>query len=217
MVANLIRVFTHPYFGNLELDAALKLRSILKKEYEVAFSVNDLIIRSAALALRDVPEANAFWDAKKSAASLNGSVDISVAVATPNGLITPIIPQVDKKGLVEITTKMKDLAGRAKANKLKPEEFQGGSFTISNLGMFGIDEFSAVINPPQACIMAVGRGAKKIKVAYPKDPSEKPKPRVATVLTATLSADRRVIDEAIAAQFLQAFRSYLSNPQLLVI
>jgi len=112
---------------------------------------------------------------------------------------------------------MKDLAGRARVGKLKPEEFQGGSFTISNLGMFGIDEFSAVINPPQACIMAVGKGATKLKVPPFKDGEKPPKPYVATVMTACLSYDRRVIDEATAGQFMQVFRSYMSNPTNLLL
>jgi pyruvate dehydrogenase E2 component (dihydrolipoamide acetyltransferase) len=197
----------------------LAFRKRVQKEYEVNISVNDVIIRSAALALRDVPEANASWDSKKSVASVNSTVDISVAVATPAGLITPIITGSDKRRLTEISAKMKDLAGRARAGKLKPEEFQGGSFTISNLGMFGIDEFSAVINPPQACIMAVGRGSKKVRVPTFEEGQDaaKVKPYVATVMTATLSFDRRVIDDAIAGQYLQAFKAYMSNPSLLLL
>lgn len=234
-----------------EIDAVLKLRKRLQKEYEAAFSVNDAIIRSAALALRDVPEvrgdwegkgnvsplplsqssfihhpdlnpttqANAAWDGKKGAAVVNPSVDISVAVATPTGLITPIITGSDRRGLTDISAKMKDLAGRARQGKLKPEEFQGGSFTISNLGMFGIDEFSAVINPPQAAIMAVGRGSKRVRVpAYaPGQDAKALKPYTATIMTATLSFDRRVLDDAVAAQFLQAFKSYISRPELLLL
>jgi pyruvate dehydrogenase E2 component (dihydrolipoamide acetyltransferase) len=206
-------------FPPSELDAVLALRKRLKKEYEVNVSVNDLIIRSAALALRDVPEANAIWDGKQGAAVTNATVDISVAVATPSGLITPIITGSDRRGLTDISAKMKDLAGRARVGKLKPEEFQGGSFTISNLGMFGIDEFSAVINPPQAAIMAVGRGASRVKVpafAEGQDPSTL-KPYTATVMTATLSFDRRVIDDAVAGQFLQVFRAYMSRPELLLL
>ena len=164
-------------------------------------------------------QANAAWDGKKGAAVSNPSVDISVAVATPTGLITPIITGSDKRGLTDISAKMKDLAGRARVGKLKPEEFQGGSFTISNLGMFGIDEFSAVINPPQAAIMAVGRGSKRVRVpAYsPGQDARALKPYAATVMTATLSFDRRVMDDAVAAQFLQAFKAYMQQPELLMV
>lgn len=200
-----------------ELDQVLKLRKKLKNEYEVSVSVNDVVIRSVALALRDVPEANATWDVKKNERKSNANVDISIAVATPTGLITPIIPKTDKKGLTDISKKMKDLAKRAREGKLKPEEFQGGSFTISNLGMFGIDEFSAVINPPQGCIMAVGKGASKLKVAPYKEGEKPPKPYVANVMRACISYDRRVMDEATAAQFLQVFKSYISTPSNLLL
>jgi pyruvate dehydrogenase E2 component (dihydrolipoamide acetyltransferase) len=150
---------------------------------------------------------------------VNPSVDISVAVATPTGLITPIITGSDRRGLTDISATMKDLAGRARQGRLKPEEFQGGSFTISNLGMFGIDEFSAVINPPQAAIMAVGRGSKRVRVApyAPGQDAKALKPYSATVMTATLSFDRRVLDDAVAAQFLQAFKAYISRPELLLL
>lgn len=176
-------------------------------------SVNDMVIKSAALALRDVPEVNAYWDNSASEPKYSAGVDVSVAVATPNGLITPILKNADGQGLSAINSKVKDLATRARDGKLKPEEYQGGTFSISNLGMFGIDEFTAVINPPQACILAVGRGAARVLPAV----DGKGKPRVATIVTATLSADRRVVDNALAAQFLQAFRHYLSNPKALVL
>ncbi|EWM21801.1 pyruvate dehydrogenase component x [Nannochloropsis gaditana] len=202
-----------------EIDAVLSFRKQMQRDFEVNVSVNDFIIRSAALALRDVPEANAFWDGPKGTAVLKEDVDISVAVATPAGLITPIISGSDRRRLSEISATMKDLAGRARQGKLKPEEFQGGSFTISNLGMFGIDEFSAVINPPQAAIMAVGRGAKRVRAPpyLPDQHAGNLKPYTATVMTATLSFDRRVLDEALAAQFLQAFKSYMSRPELLLL
>jgi len=204
----------------------LKFRSQLKKNYEISVSVNDLVIKAAALALRDVPEANARWDEKaQKVDSSNSSIDISIAVATPNGLITPILTGADKRGLVNITNTVKDLATRAKENKLKMEEFQGGSFTISNLGMFGINEFTAVINPPQACILAVGGGISRVlpgnpstitrKLADGTEVAEPAPPRTATVMTVQLSADRRVIDEAIAGQFLQVFRTYVSKPTLM--
>eukprot|EP00622_Pseudochattonella_farcimen_P001643 FR736390.1.p1 GENE.FR736390.1~~FR736390.1.p1 ORF type:complete len:144 (+),score=21.76 FR736390.1:133-564(+) len=143
---------------------------------------------------------------------MNSTVDISVAVATPTGLITPIVPEVDKKGLGDINAKVKDLAGRAREGKLAPEEYQGGTFTISNLGMFGINQFSAVINQPQAAIMAEGGGTRTVVVD-----SLESEPRVATIMTSRLSCDRRVIDEAIAGQYLQAFKSYMSQPALLMM
>ena len=202
----------------VELDNVLKLRKELVTNHEVKVSVNDLIIRSCSLALRDVPEVNGTYDPKSDAVKLQDSVDISVAVATPTGLITPIVPNTDKLGLSEITDKVRDLAGRARDGKLAPEEYQGGSFCISNLGMFGIDEFSAVINPPQAAILAVGGGSRRIvPTPYIDGAEEQPKPSIKTIMTARLSADRRVVDEATAALFLSAFNHYLSKPELLLL
>ncbi len=197
----------HSYMTiDCELDAMLAFRSKLKAELGVNVSVNDLVIKAAALALRDVPEANAQWSGESIRPST--SVDISIAVATPNGLITPILTNADHRGLDSINKTVRDLATRARDGKLKPEEYQGGTFTISNLGMFGISEFSAVINPPQSCILAVGGGIKRI--LPPK--SADGKPRVGTILTVQLSADRRVVDEAVSALFLQSFREYIANP-----
>jgi pyruvate dehydrogenase E2 component (dihydrolipoamide acetyltransferase) len=193
-----------------EIDELLALRKTLKKDFAVNVSVNDLVIKAAALALRDVPQANAKWNSKtQSVDSGEGIVDISVAVATPSGLITPIVTRADKRGLVDINTIVKDLAGRAKLGKLKPEEYQGGSFSISNLGMFGINSFSAVINPPQACILAVGAGISR--VVPPR--GSKTKPSIVTKVTVQLSSDRRVVNEATAAQFLQVFQTYFSSPK----
>lgn len=194
-----------------EVDELMAFRKTLLKEHEVKVSVNDIIIRSAALALRDVPEANAMWT--NGARRSGESVDISVAVATPTGLITPIVTGADRRGLSNINSKVRDLAARARDRQLKPEEFQGGSFTVSNLGMFGINEFSAVINMPQACILAVGGGSPKVKPG--KAPGDKP--RVCSEVTVRLSADRRVVDEAIAAQLLQSFKHYMETPALLMM
>jgi pyruvate dehydrogenase E2 component (dihydrolipoamide acetyltransferase) len=202
----------------VELDKVMKLRKKLAKDHDVKISVNDIIIRSAALALRDVPEVNGTYDPKSDAVKLQETVDISVAVATPTGLITPIVPRTDSLGLSEITNKVRDLAGRARDGKLSPEEYQGGTFCISNLGMFGIDEFSAVINPPQAAILAVGGGSKRIVPTPYVDGAEKQaSPTIKTIMTARLSADRRVVDEANAALFLSAFNHYLSEPELLML
>lgn len=194
-----------------EVDGLMAFRKTLLKEHDVKVSVNDIIIRSAALALRDVPEANAKWTG--GARHTGESIDISVAVATPTGLITPIVTDADRRGLSNISGKVRDLATRARDQKLKPEEFQGGSFTVSNLGMFGINEFSAVINMPQACILAVGGGAPTVKPG--REAGDKP--RVCSEVTVRLSADRRVVDEAIAAQLLQSFKHYMETPELLMM
>lgn len=193
-----------------EIDELLDLRKTLKKDFEVNVSVNDLVVKAAALALRDVPQANAKWNNRtQDVEGDDGQVDISVAVATPSGLITPIVTRADKRGLVDINSVVKDLATRARLGKLAPEEYQGGSFSISNLGMFGINSFSAVINPPQACILAVGAGIPR--VVPPR--GSQIKPSVVTKVTVQLSSDRRVVNEATAAQFLQVFQSYFSNPK----
>ena len=144
---------------------------------------------------------------------MTAAVDVAVAVATPAGLITPIVSRASEKGLMQISADMGDLAARAKAGKLAPEEYQGGTFTVSNLGMFGVREFSAIINMPQAAILAVGGGAPT--VLPPKAAGDPP--RVATIMTARLSADRRVLDEPLAARFLQVFQHYMSNPTLLLL
>ncbi|GMH71499.1 hypothetical protein TrRE_jg10584 [Triparma retinervis] len=184
------------------LDSGLALRKSLAGDHGVKVSVNDLVIKASALALRDFPQVN-----------LSPTVDISVAVATPSGLITPIVPMTDTLGLSQISSKVRDLATRARDGKLKPEEYQGGSFTISNLGMFGISSFSAVINPPQAAILAVGGGIPKL---VPPPDGEGP-PVEKTMMTARLSADREKIDEATAAEFMQAFKKYLGDPKLMVL
>ena len=217
---------TVPHFyatAEIELDGALALRKRLLADHDVKVSVNDLIIRSAALALRDVPEVNASYDPRTATVSNHPTVDVSVAVATPTGLITPIVPDTDALGLSDISAKVKDLASRARDGKLKPEEYQGGTFCISNLGMFGINEFSAVINPPQAAILAVGGGVRTVVPTPWVDGEDqegkegRARPGIRTVMTARLSADRRVVDEATASLFLSALRRYLSQPELLVL
>ena len=210
---------TVPHFyasTEIELDNIMTLRKKLAG-MDVKVSVNDLIIRASALALRDVPEVNASY--VKGEVKMSPTVDISVAVATPGGLITPIVPNTDKMGLSDISLKVRDLATRARDGKLAPEEYQGGSFCISNLGMFGINEFSAVINPPQAAILAVGGGVKKIVVntAYDESKEEQEKPGVKNVMTARLSADRRVVDEPTVGLYLSALKHYLNKPELLML
>lgn len=194
---------------DVELDALLKLRAQLNakspKEGAGAFrlSVNDLIIKAAAVTMRRVPAMNASFTSDAMIRYKN--VDISVAVAIPEGLITPLIRNADQKGLATISNEMKDLAARAKTGKLKPEEFQGGTFSISNLGMFGLRHFTAIINPPQAAILAVAAGEKRAVV---KGDSL----AVATVMTATLSCDHRVVDGATGAEWLAAFKTLVEEP-----
>ncbi len=196
------------------LDALLDLRATLNakspKDGPGAFklSVNDFIIKAAAVALRRVPKTNASWTDEGIA--LYDDVDISVAVAIPDGLITPIIRQADRKGLAAISNEMKELVARAKIGKLKPEEFQGGGFSISNLGMFGIKDFAAIINPPQGAILAVGAGEKRAVV---KDGAL----AIATQMTCTLSVDHRVVDGALGAEFLAAFRGLIEEPLSLML
>ncbi len=191
---------------DIGLDALLKLRADLNARGEksgVKLSVNDMIIRASALALKKVPNANAAWSDE--GLMVFKGVDIAVAVSIPGGLITPIIRDADKKGLAEISAEIKDLAGRAKAGKLKPEEFTGGTFSISNLGMFGIREFAAIINPPQSCILAVGAGEQRPVVRNGALAIE-------TQMSCTLSVDHRVVDGALGAEWLQAFKGLVEDP-----
>ena len=198
---------TVPHFYltvDLQIDQLLKTRAELNgRSDEYKLSVNDFVIRATALALKKVPAANAAWT--DDAILQYENADISVAVATPTGLITPIIKAAETKGLVEISNAMKDLAKRARDGKLKPEEFQGGTFSISNLGMFGVREFGAIINPPQGCILAVGAGEQRPIV---KDGAL----AVATVMSCTLSVDHRVVDGAVGAEFLAVFKKLIEDP-----
>lgn len=177
-----------------------------KPAYKV--SVNDMIIKAVALALKEVPEANASW--YDDAIVQYSNVDVSVAVATDSGLITPIIFNADQKSIMQISTEVKELAKLARENALKPEQFQGGGFSVSNLGMFGVKEFSAIINPPQSCILAVGAGEERVVV---KDGE----PVISNVMTVTLSVDHRSVDGAVGATFLQAFKKFIENPTGLLV
>jgi pyruvate dehydrogenase E2 component (dihydrolipoamide acetyltransferase) len=203
---------TVPHFYltiDCEIDALLKIRSELNDKSDAyRISVNDFVIRAAALGLRQVPAANASWSDE--AILLWDTVDIAVAVALDDGLITPIVKQADRKGLATIASEAKDLAARARAGKLKLEEFQGGTFSISNLGMFGVREFAAVINPPQGGILAVGAGEKRPVV---KDGAL----AVATVMSCTLSCDHRAVDGAVGAQFLAAFKKLIEDPLTMLL
>jgi len=209
------RDIPHFYLSiDCELDALLKLRADLNarapKDGEGAYklSVNDFVVRATALALRKVPAANATWT--DAAIRLYRNVDISVAVATPLGLITPVIRRADAKGLAEISREMKALAEKARAGKLTPAEYEGGGFTISNLGMYGIKSFSAIINPPQSCILAVGAGEQRPVV-------KNGALAIATVMTCTLSVDHRSVDGAVGAEFLAAFKPMIEDPTTMLL
>jgi pyruvate dehydrogenase E2 component (dihydrolipoamide acetyltransferase) len=199
---------------DIELDALLGLRGQLNaaspKDGAGAFklSVNDMIIKAAAVTLRRLPKVNASWT--EDATLLYDDVDISVAVSIPDGLITPIVRQADRKGLVAISSEMKDLAARAKSGKLKPEEFQGGGFSISNMGMYGVRDFAAIINPPQAGILAVSAGEQRPVVKGGQL-------AVATVMTCTLSVDHRIVDGALAAEWIAEFKRIVENPLSLML
>lgn len=200
----------------ISIDNVLKLRKEWKKA-DIKVSVNDIVIKCSAMALRDVPEVNGTV-VSDSYYRLNPSIDVSVAVATPTGLITPIVQQADTLGLVQLSNTVKDLARRARDGKLAPHEYQGGTFSVSNLGMFGITEFSAVINPPQTAILAVGGGNRQL-IPSVYDPSKEVQdpPFIQTTMVGCLSSDRRVVDEATAALFMEALKEYMSRPELLLL
>ena len=202
---------THFYLTvDCEIDNLLAARKTMNETAPdgVKLSVNDLVIRAAAMALIKVPNANASWEGDNT--RLFHHADIAMAVAVDGGLVTPVIWAAEQKGLAEISKISRDLASRAREGKLAPEEFSGGSFTISNLGMFGIREFAAVINPPQGAILAVGAGEQRPVV---KDGQL----AVATVMTVTLSADHRVVDGAVGAEWLQAFKGYIEQPVTMLL
>ncbi|KAK9814941.1 hypothetical protein WJX73_002559 [Symbiochloris irregularis] len=195
--------------ADADIGKLTEMRSSLK-EQGMKLSVNDFIVRAVALALKQVPNANAAWDDKAEQVRAGASVDVAIAVATDKGLITPIVKAADTKSLQQISKEVKELASRARANKLKPDEFQGGTFSISNLGMFGVDFFSAIINPPQACIMAVG-GTRKRVIMQQGALAEK------QFITVSLSADNRVWDGETSSAFLNAFCSNIQNPVKLLL
>lgn len=205
---------TIPHFylrRDIRLDALLKFRGQLNKQLEargVKLSVNDFIIKACALALQQVPDANAVWAGDR-ILKLKPS-DVAVAVAVEGGLFTPVLKDAEMKSLSALSTEMKDLATRARDRKLAPHEYVGGTFAVSNLGMYGIDNFDAVINPPHGAILAVGAGVKKPVVG------EDGELTVATVMSVTLSVDHRVIDGALGAELLQAIVDNLENPMVML-
>lgn len=207
-----------PHFyvsADCELDALLALRSQLNKGAPVKddkpaykISVNDMVIKAMALALRDVPEANVSWTDDNMVKHKH--VDVGVAVSIEGGLITPIVRNAEQKTLSTIANEMKDLAGRARDKKLSPSEYQGGTTAVSNLGMFGVKNFSAIVNPPHSTILAVGAGEKRPVV---KDGAL----AVATVMTVTLSTDHRSVDGALGAELIAAFKGYIENPMGMLV
>ncbi|HEX2612038.1 MAG TPA: pyruvate dehydrogenase complex dihydrolipoamide acetyltransferase [Fibrobacteria bacterium] len=193
----------------IEVDALNRVRAELNRAAGYKISVNDLIVKASAFALRQYPAVNSSFHGDF--IRENANIDICVAVAIPDGLITPIVKNADQKGLGAISQEVKALVGKAKAGKLSPEEFQGGTFTISNLGMFGVDEFTAIINPPQAAILAVGGTSSEVYLDKDGTPKER------QVMKVTISADHRVVDGAMAAQFLSGLKSLLENPVWLML
>ncbi|OQP87980.1 pyruvate dehydrogenase complex dihydrolipoamide acetyltransferase [Rhizobium rhizosphaerae] len=209
---------TIPHFYvslDCELDALLALRTQLnasapEKDGKPAFklSVNDMVIKALALALRDVPDANVSWT--DSAMVKHKHADVGVAVSIPGGLITPIVRSAELKSLSAISNEMKDLGARAKGRKLKPEEYQGGTTAVSNMGMMGVKNFAAVVNPPHATILAVGAGEERVVV-------KKGEMKIANVMTVTLSTDHRCVDGALGAELLGAFKRYIENPMSMLV
>lgn len=209
---------TIPHFYvsvDCELDALLALRAQLnaaspEKDGKPAYklSVNDMVIKALALALRDVPDANVSWT--DSAMVKHKHADVGVAVSIPGGLITPIIRKAETKSLSTISNEMKDLGKRAKDRKLKPEEYQGGTTAVSNMGMMGVKSFSAVVNPPHATILAVGAGEERVVV-------KNGEMKIANVMTVTLSTDHRCVDGALGAELLGAFKRYIENPMGMLV
>ena len=205
---------TIPHFylrRDIELDELLSFRADLNRKLaakDVKLSVNDFVIKACALALRDVPDCNAAWANDRILKFKE--VDIAVAVAIDGGLITPILRSSETKTLSTLSSEMKDLAGRARERKLAPHEYQGGSFSISNLGMMGVDNFDAVINPPHGAILAVGAGVKKPVV-------KENQVEIATIMSVTLSVDHRVIDGALGAELLAAIKGYIEEPMTMLV
>ncbi|XP_073072490.1 pyruvate dehydrogenase protein X component, mitochondrial isoform X2 [Manis javanica] len=193
--------------ADCDLGAVLKVRQNLVRD-KIKVSVNDFIIKAAAVTLKQMPDVNVSWDGD--GPKQLPFIDISVAVATDKGLITPVIKDAAAKGIQEIANSVKTLSKKARDGKLLPEEYQGGSFSISNLGMFGINEFTAVINPPQACILAVGRSRPVLKLT--QDEEGNARLQQCQLLTVTMSSDSRVVDDALATRFLESFKANLENP-----
>ena len=203
---------TVPHFyitADIRMDAALALRKQMNEISPTKISVNDMVIKAVAGALREVPKANAIWAGD--AIEYFKHADISVAVSVEDGLVTPVLRGVDTMGIAGVSEKMKDYAARGREGKLKQDEIMGGSFSISNLGMYGTKQFNAILNPPQSAILAVGAASKQPVV------NEAGEIEVASVMTVTLSADHRVIDGALAAEWVNAFKKLMENPMSILL
>jgi len=194
------------------VDKLLEVREDINKSFQedskIKISVNDFIILAVAKALKIVPEANASWLGAK--IRYYNNIDIAVAVAIDDGLITPIVKNADQKNIITLSSELQILIAKARNNKLIPEEFQGGGFSVSNLGMYGIKNFSAIINPPQSCILAVGASTKRPIVINEQI-------KIATIMEVTLSSDHRVVDGAVGAKFLSSFKKIIESPALMLI
>ncbi len=210
---------TIPHFYlslDLKIDKLLEVRKSfndlagldIKGVPSYKISVNDLVVKAVALALREVPTANSSWSDE--AILLYNNIDVSIAVAVDGGLLTPIVRNADQKSIQEISNEIKSLVKKARDGKLQPEEFQGGGFSISNLGMYGIDSFQAIINPPQSCILAVGAGVEKPMV-------ENDQITIRTIMNVTLSSDHRSVDGVVGAEFLKALKKFIENPVAMLI
>ena len=198
----------------VQVDSLLALRAKLNKHSTSKISVNDMVIKAASLAAVNVPQTNSSWNDDFVRQFKN--VNMSVAVQTDHGLMAPVIKNTNLKGLQDIATEIKDIAGRARDNKLKPDELSGGTFTISNMGMYGVNSFSAIINPPQACILAVA-GAQKTVVVNENATGDDDQFKVASLMNVTLSSDHRVVDGAVAAIWGNEFKKFIENPELMLL
>jgi len=204
------------YYLTMEvtMDDLIALRAQVNAAQETKTSVNDYVIKAAALALKEVPACNSQWT--DDYVRQFRDADISVAVNTDRGLITPIVFNADAKKVTQISADVKSLAGKAKEGKLKPDEFLGGTFTVSNLGMYGLKQFTAIINMPQACILAVGGTEKKVVPNEGADAASKPFV-TKSVMLVSLTSDHRIVDGAIGAEWLKAFKKHIENPLLLLL
>lgn len=198
--------FTSPHFYltvEINMDKTLAARKAINEDAPPKISINDFVLKAAAAALRKNPKINSSWLGDRIV--YHKAINIGVAVAVEDGLVVPVIKDIDQKSLGSINQEVRDLAGKARSKKIKPEEMQGNTFTISNLGMFGIQEFTAIINPPDACIMAVGGIEKKAIVVDDQI-------QIGSMMRVTLSSDHRIVDGATGAEFLRSFKSYLEEP-----
>ena len=199
----------------VNVDNLIKLRAKLNSAAKTKISVNDFVIKAASLACTRVPQTNASWLGEVIRQYRN--VNMSVAVQTDFGLMAPVLTNTHLKGLEDIASEVKDIAARARENKLKPEELSGGTFTISNLGMFGVHNFSAIVNPPQACILAVSAAEKRVVVDEQAAKDSVNPYKIAHIMNVTLSSDHRVVDGAVAAQWGQEFKKFIETPEYMLL